>query len=102
VSTKGAVCDVAEDGLQEFIRSWQGNGIPWKVWGERYEETRNLFAKSIGAKPEEIAVIYSTSQGISSIASALKFDKRKKVVMGDQEFPASGHIWLTQNFAGPR
>ena len=98
--TKGAVCDVAEGGLQEFVRLWQENGIPWNVWGERYEATRNLFAKSIGAKPEEIAVIYSTSQGISSIASALKFDKRKKVVMGDQEFPASGHIWLTQKLRG--
>jgi selenocysteine lyase/cysteine desulfurase len=98
--TKGALSDFVEDGIKQFIRLWHENGIPWNVWMERYEDTRRLFAKTIGAKPEEIAVIYSTSQGISSVASSLKFDKRKKVVMGELEFPASGHIWLTQKLRG--
>jgi selenocysteine lyase/cysteine desulfurase len=98
--TKGALSDAVENGMQEFLRLWRENGVPWKIWMARYEETRRLFAKSIGAKPEEIAVIYSTSQGISSIASSLKFDKRRKVVMGELEFPASGHIWLTQKLRG--
>jgi selenocysteine lyase/cysteine desulfurase len=98
--TKGALSDVVENGLQDFLRLWHENGIPWKIWMERYEETRRLFAKLIGAKPEEIAVIFSTSQGISSIASSLTFDKRKKIVMGELEFPASGHIWLTQKLRG--
>jgi selenocysteine lyase/cysteine desulfurase len=98
--TKGALSDVVEAGLQEFIRLWHQNGIPWKIWMEKYEAIRHSFAKFIGAKPEEIAVIYSTSQGISEIASALRFDKRKKVVMGELDFPASGHIWLTQKLRG--
>jgi selenocysteine lyase/cysteine desulfurase len=67
---------------------------------DKYEAIRHSFAKFIGAKPEEIAVIYSTSQGISEIASALRFDQRKKVVMGELDFPASGHIWLTQQLKG--
>lgn len=98
--TKGALSDVVEAGLQEFVRLWHQNGIPWKIWMEKYEAIRHSFANFIGAKPEEIAVIYSTSQGISEIASALRFDKRKKVVMGELDFPASGHIWLTQQLRG--
>lgn len=98
--TKGALSDVVEAGLQEFMRLWHQNGIPWKIWMEKYEAIRHSFANFIGAKPEEIAVIYSTSQGISEIASALRFDKRKKVVMGELDFPASGHIWLTQQLRG--
>jgi len=98
--TKGALSDVVEAGLQEFMRLWHQNGIPWKIWMEKYEAIRHSFATFIGAKPEEIAVIYSTSQGISEIASALRFDKRRRVVMGELDFPASGHIWLTQKLRG--
>jgi len=98
--TKGALCDAVENGLLEFMRLWHENGIPWQIWMEKYEALRSSFARFIGAKPEEIAVIYSTSQGISSIASALNFDKRKKVIMGELDFPASGHIWLTQKLRG--
>jgi hypothetical protein len=36
--TKGAVCDVAEGGLQEFVRLWQENGIPWNVWGAPFTD----------------------------------------------------------------
>ena len=68
--TKGALSDVVENGLLEFMRLWHENGIPWKIWMEKYEAIRGSFARFVGAKPEEIAVIYSTSQGISEIASA--------------------------------
>jgi selenocysteine lyase/cysteine desulfurase len=98
--TKGALSDYVENGLYEFMRIWHEHGIPWNIWMEKYEEMRRSFATFIGAKPEEIAVVYSTSHGISEIASALKFEKRKKVVMGELEFPASGHIWLTQQLRG--
>ena len=98
--TKGALSDIVEAGLEEFMRLWHENGIPWTVWVEKYEAIRHSFANFIGARPEEIAVIYSTSQGISEIASALSFEGRKRVVMGELEFPATGHIWLTQQLRG--
>lgn len=98
--TKGALSDAVEEGMLEFIRLWHENGIPWQAYMEKYEALRSNFARFMGAKPEEIAVIYSTSQGISSIASALTFEKRKKIVMGELDFPASGHIWLTQQLRG--
>jgi selenocysteine lyase/cysteine desulfurase len=98
--TKGALSDSVENGLHEFMRLWHTHGIPWGIWMEKYEAIRGGFAKFVGAKPEEIAVVYSTSHAISEIASSLKFDKRKKVVMGELDFPASGHIWLTQQLRG--
>jgi selenocysteine lyase/cysteine desulfurase len=98
--TKGALSDNVENGLHEFMRLWHEHGIPWGIWMEKYEAIRRQFAQFIGAKPDEVAVIYSTSHGISEIASSLKFDKRKKVVMGELDFPASGHIWLTQQLRG--
>jgi selenocysteine lyase/cysteine desulfurase len=100
--TKGALSDNVENGLHEFMRLWHEHGIPWGIWMEKYEAIRRQFAQFIGAKPDEVAVIYSTSHGISEIASSLKFEKRKKVVMGELDFPASGHIWLTQQLRGAK
>jgi selenocysteine lyase/cysteine desulfurase len=38
--------------------------------------------------------------GISSVASALEFGERRKIVMGEFEFPTMGQIWLAQQRRG--
>ncbi len=42
----------------------------------------------------------SVSAGINGVASALNFRERKKVVMGEFEFPTMGHVWLAQRVRG--
>jgi selenocysteine lyase/cysteine desulfurase len=37
---------------------------------------------------------------VNSIASALSFQQRRKVVLGEFEFPTMGHIWLAQRQRG--
>jgi len=44
--------------------------------------------------------VTSASAGINSVASALNFRERKKVVMGEFEFPTMGHVWLAQRVRG--
>jgi selenocysteine lyase/cysteine desulfurase len=44
--------------------------------------------------------VTSASAGINSIASALNFRDRNKVVMGEFEFPTMGHVWLAQRSRG--
>jgi selenocysteine lyase/cysteine desulfurase len=67
---------------------------------DRYEEARTAFAQFINASPEEVAIVTSASAGINSVASALNFRERQKVVMGEFEFPTMGHIWLAQRVRG--
>lgn len=69
---------------------------------ERYEAARAEFAAFIGASAEEVAIVPSASAGINSVASALRFDERPKVVLGEFEFPTMGHIWLAQQARGAR
>ncbi|HZC22128.1 MAG TPA: aminotransferase class V-fold PLP-dependent enzyme, partial [Candidatus Binatia bacterium] len=57
-------------------------------------------AKFIHASPDEVAIVTSVSAGINGIASALNFRERKKVVMGEFEFPTMGHVWLGQRVRG--
>ena len=59
------------------------------------------FARSIGAHADEIAVVPSASAGINAIATALHFSgPRRRVVMGDFEFPTMAQAWLAQERRG--
>jgi len=98
--SQGALSDVVQAGLEDYIASWHEQGSPWEVWVDQYEAARTAFAQFINAGPDEIAIVTSASAGINSIASALNFRERKKVVMGEFEFPTMGHIWLAQRARG--
>ena len=98
--SQGALSDAVERGLQDYIASWHEQGSPWESWVERYEEARAAFANFINASPNEVSVVTSVSAGINSIASALNFSERQKVVMGEFEFPTMGHVWLGQRARG--
>jgi selenocysteine lyase/cysteine desulfurase len=67
---------------------------------DRYDEARTAFAQFINASPDEVAIVTSASAGINGVASALNFRDRRKVVMGEFEFPTMGHIWLAHRVRG--
>jgi selenocysteine lyase/cysteine desulfurase len=98
--SQGALSDAVESGLQDYIASWHEQGSPWERWVERYEEARTTFASFIKASPDEISIVTSVSAGINSVASALSFRERHKIVMGEFEFPTMGHVWLGQRPRG--
>jgi selenocysteine lyase/cysteine desulfurase len=98
--SQGALSDAVQSGLEDYIASWHEQGSPWETWVERYEEARTAFAQFINASPDEVAIVTSVSAGLNSIASALNFHERKKVVLGEFEFPTMGHVWLAQRTRG--
>ena len=98
--SQGALSDAVRGGFDEYLATWDRSGSPWDVWVEEYEATRRAFAQFLGAEPDEVAVLPSASAGINSIASAVSFTDRKKVVLGSFEFPTMGHVWLSQRSRG--
>jgi selenocysteine lyase/cysteine desulfurase len=98
--SQGALSDAVQTGLEDYIASWHEQGSPWETWVDHYEAARAAFAHFINASPDEVAMVTSTSAGINSIASALSFRERNKVVMGEFEFPTMGHVWLAQRVRG--
>ena len=98
--SQGALSDAVEAGFEDYIASWHEEGSPWERWVEHYERARTAFADFINASPDEVAIVTSVSAGINSIASALDFRERRKVVMGEFEFPTMGHVWLGQRARG--
>jgi selenocysteine lyase/cysteine desulfurase len=98
--SQGALSDAVRKGFADYLETWDQHGSPWDLWVDEYEDARRTFADFLGANPDEVAVLPSASAGINSIASALSFRERKKVVLGSFEFPTMGHIWLSQRSRG--
>jgi len=98
--SQGALSAAVEAGLLDYVASWHQGGSPWDRWVQKYEEARAVFARFIGAEPDEVAIVPSASAGINGVASALDFDRRNNVVLGEFEFPTMGHVWLAQQRRG--
>jgi len=98
--SQGALSRDVETAIGEWLQSWHQQGSPWDLWVDQYEAGRRQFAAMINARPEEVAIVASASAGVNALASALSFSQRKKVVLGEFEFPTMGHIWLSQRARG--
>jgi len=55
---------------------------------------KHSFAKLIGAKPGEIALIENTSMGVKIAANMLEYPPESKVVTTDLEYPSVVYSWL--------
>ena len=98
--SQGALSRDVEAAIEEWLHSWHQQGSPWDQWVDQYEAGRRQFAALINARPEEVAIVASASAGVNALASALSFGQRKKIVLGEFEFPTMGHIWLSQRTRG--
>lgn len=99
--SQGALSLDVEAALAAFTASWHEHGSPWDCWVDEVERLRAVFAATVGADADEIAVMPSASAAIGAIATALPFDgARRQVVLGEFEFPTLAHIWLAQQRRG--
>ncbi len=76
--SQGALSDAVEMGTRAYLESWFELATPWDTWMEKYEAARAVFARFIGAKRDEVAILTSASAGINAIASCFLFKERKK------------------------
>ena len=100
--SQGALSDAVRDAYDDYLRDWDEHGAPWEYWVDRQEAARAVFARLVGASPDEIAVTTSLSAGVSALASGLRFARRSTVVTTDLEFPTMGQIWHAQEARGAR
>ncbi|MEJ7713330.1 MAG: aminotransferase class V-fold PLP-dependent enzyme [Pyrinomonadaceae bacterium] len=75
-AVEGHLRDVMENGSQNYRR-----------WVGVKESSRQLAAQMIGARPEQIAFMRNTSDGLSTIANGLNWGKGDNVVTFRGEFP---------------
>jgi kynureninase len=61
---------------------------------------KERFARLAGCDDDELAITTNISIALATIASALEFRERTKVVLSELDFPTDGHVWLAQRRRG--
>ncbi|HEY0303348.1 MAG TPA: aminotransferase class V-fold PLP-dependent enzyme [Longimicrobiales bacterium] len=94
----GALSRRAESRIQQFHEDWHNFGASawYEIWLGRIDELRSRVARMLGAHTSELAITHSTSTALSSIASAIDYSKRNRVVVADLDFPTLAHQWLVR------
>lgn len=100
----GPISHRARAHLDGYLDAWAAKGAPDEVWFEdvfpRMRGLKSSFAHLAGCDADELAITTNVSIAISTIASALDFTDRKKVVMSELDFPTDGHVWLAHRRRG--
>lgn len=98
----GALSTRSMQNINQFMELWNEWGAHawYEIWMGKIDEVRRKFAKIIGAQPHEVAIAPSVSAALSSIATALDYSKRNKVVLADRDFPTLTYQWLVKQRLG--
>ncbi|MEA2446408.1 MAG: hypothetical protein QOK47_45 [Actinomycetota bacterium] len=90
---------------EEHLDLWQRFG-PEELWFshgmQKLQECRERFATLIGADPDEVAIVPSVSNAMSSVAGGLDFSERPKIVLTEMDFPTNHYVWMSQQRRGAK
>ncbi len=81
--------------MEDYKHSLLEHGMAWDLWMEKVENAKLQFAKLIHCEVDEVAVLSSVSDSISSILHSLELTN-KEVCVTDLDFPCIGHAVLAQ------
>ncbi|WP_219419602.1 aminotransferase class V-fold PLP-dependent enzyme [Pseudonocardia nigra] len=98
--SQGALSTDLVAATNELLWSMRSHGAPWDRWVGVVEEARAAFARTIGARPGEIAVLSNASECAYQVASTQDWSRRSRIVCTDMEFPSVAHVWLGQRPRG--
>src|SRR5207245_7039222 len=100
----GALGERTRRRLGEFLDLWQARGAAawYDVWWAALAELRRRYGRLVGATPAEIALAPSISVALSSLAEALDYRRRPKVVVTSLDFPTVAYQWLAKRPRGVR
>ncbi|MBE3558198.1 MAG: aminotransferase class V-fold PLP-dependent enzyme [Ktedonobacteraceae bacterium] len=98
----GAFSQRSMRGIEQFMQAWnEWGGHAWdEAWQGEINRVRQKFATIIGAQLHEVAIVPNVSTALSSIASALDYNKRNRVVLADMDFPTLAYQWLVKQRLG--
>src|SRR5579872_671752 len=98
----GALSQRSMQGMTQFLEMWNEWGAHawYEIWLGEIARARQKFATLIGAQLHEVAIAPSVSAAVSSIATALDYSERNKVVLADMDFPTLAYQWLVKKRLG--
>ncbi len=101
-----AVCPLARpvrEAVETLLDDVQSQGgAHFEVWLDRREQARVRAARLLGAQPDEIAFVTSTSEGLIHVAEGLNWGPGDEIVVIEDDFPANHVPWFHQERHGAR
>jgi cysteine desulfurase/selenocysteine lyase len=84
---------------QQAVCQWatecaESGNVHWSRWAATVETLRAAAARLLGADPQEIALVGSTTQGIGLVAEGYPWTPGDNVVLLSREFPSNQYPWL--------
>lgn len=81
--------------IESVTREFSHEGIAYEPkWMRRVEQVRALLGRMIHAEPGELAFVGNTSEGLSAVASGLRWKKGDGVLAPLSEFPTNVYPWV--------
>ena len=92
----GALSHRAEARIRQFHEDWHNYGASawYEIWLGRIADLRQRVAAMLGISDRELAITHSTSTALSSIASAIDYSARNRIVVAELDFPTLAYQWL--------
>ncbi|HEU4479154.1 MAG TPA: aminotransferase class V-fold PLP-dependent enzyme [Pyrinomonadaceae bacterium] len=80
--------------VESQLRDVNLNGsLNYREWIATKERARTLLAGMIGARPEQVAFMRNTSDGLSCVANGLRWQAGDNLVTFNREFPSNVYPW---------
>jgi cysteine desulfurase/selenocysteine lyase len=81
--------------IQSQLADVSENGsVNFRQWLAVKESARRLIAGMLGARPEQVAFVRNTSDGLSTVANGLDWQPGDNLVTFRREFPSNVYPWL--------
>src|SRR6185436_2526328 len=83
------------EAIQSQLKDVSENGsVNFRQWLGVKERARELLARMLGARPEQVAFMRNTSDGLSTVANGLNWQSGDNLVTFAREFPSNLYPWL--------
>jgi cysteine desulfurase / selenocysteine lyase len=85
---------VTADAVYSQLKDASENGtVNFAEWIATKERARSLIAEMLCVRNEQIAFLRNTSDGFSTVANGIKWQKGDNIVTYEREFPANFYAW---------
>jgi selenocysteine lyase/cysteine desulfurase len=94
-ATMAVGCTPAREAYERAVERWAAGRFDWMEAERAGEDCRAVFARIIGASPEEVAIVPAVSSAAGIVAANMPPAKRgESIVVGDAEFSSNYFPWL--------
>ena len=79
------------EAYRRSLEEWASGEFSWQGWEGAAEASRELFARLVGGRAEQVAVLGTIAETAATVAASLE---RGRVVVGSREFQSNLLPWL--------